>query len=120
MTTRPYVYIAVPMRRDPYGCVRRSIEAAERIIEVGGVPFIPALHVLWDIVSVQARCRTVDYYLDNVDLPYIDLSSCLWRLEGQSEGADIEARYALEHGIPVFREEEWAELRDFIRAWPPQ
>ncbi len=72
--------------------VRRAIEAGDRLLEMGHIPFI-----FWHFVSPKP-CET---WLE-IDRRWIDCCDAVLRLQGESTGADSEVAYALTLGKEVF------------------
>ena len=48
---KPLVYVAGPITRDPFGCVRQSVEAFTTLRELGCVPFCPQWSVIAEMVN---------------------------------------------------------------------
>ena len=93
-----YVYIAGPYTNGGVvHNIQSAIDWAETIMERGFVPFVPHLTHLWDIYSPHTWEAWLEY-----DLKWIDKCDALFRMPGESPGADKEVEYALEHNIPVF------------------
>jgi len=93
-----YVYVAGPYSRPvPNHNVKRAIEAADKLLAAGFVPYLPHLTHLWDTVSPH------DYeeWLA-LDLAWIERCDALLRLPGESSGADREVGHAKALGLPVF------------------
>lgn len=108
---KPLIYIAGPYTYpDPISNVRRAIEAAEEIEGFGGEVFIPHLSMLWDLVSPASYERWCER--DNAVLARCD---ALYRMDGESLGADEEVSFSLSHDIPVLRNVTEATL--FINNW---
>lgn len=94
--TRPLVYIAGPITGDPWGCVRKATDWS-RILESEGLDaYLPQLSVLHEMFDPQPYGWWIEHGLNM-------LSRCdgLFRLPGESPGADREVNYALELGLPV-------------------
>jgi hypothetical protein len=73
-------------------------------------PVIPHLTLLWHLVSPKPLEFWYEY--DTVILAKCD---AIYRIEGESQGADKEVEFAREHHVPVFldrgRLREWAKQR---------
>ena len=92
------VYIASPYTLgDPVLNVRRSLYAADELMNNGFVPFVPLLCHFWHFYSPKIYTDWVEY-----DLEWIFSCNILLRLPGESEGADKEVREATIQGIPVY------------------
>src|SRR4051794_18256077 len=98
---KPLVYIAGPYTHpDPVLNVRRAVEVAEWL-GPDIVSVVPHLTMLWHLVSPHPLEW---WYARDLDL----LAHChaLWRMDGESTGADAEVAFAHERGIPVFGKNE--------------
>ena len=98
----PLIYIASAYSQgDSFINVRRQIEVADEIVKLGGVPFWPLASAFHNFVIPH------DYmYWMRLDYQYINRCDALYRLSGESAGADLEASHAIRHAnIPVFYEE---------------
>jgi hypothetical protein len=97
----PMVYIAGPISLGDYITnVRRGIDAGERVARLGLVPFIPHQDFLWCLRHPKGK--TWGERL-NYDEQVILRCDAVFRIKGESRGADREEEFAGEHGIPVFR-----------------
>jgi len=109
---KPLVYVAGPYSHpDPVDNTRKAIEFADRLWEEGKVvPFVPHLTLLWHF----HKPHPVEVWYD-LDLVFLARCDALYRMPGESTGADAEVAYAEEIGIPAFahlgRLYEWAEQR---------
>ena len=95
-----YVYIAGPLSSSGNYLenVRQAVVAAEKLLEMGFVPFVPHLSALWQLISPHDEH---EYWLP-MDLAWIDRCDAVLRLPGESKGADAETEHALAQGKPVF------------------
>jgi len=97
-----YIFIAAPYERpDPCFNVRKAVLIAEELIKKGHVPFIPHLCHLWHLVSPHER----KYYLD-YDFKWLKNCDALFRVPGESQGADQEVIEAREWGMTVYERME--------------
>jgi hypothetical protein len=100
------VYVAGPYTKgDVVINVREAIIAGNNIRALGHTPFIPHLSHFWHLVVPH---EDVDYWYQ-YDIEWLKVCDALFRLPGESHGADEEERIAREMGIPVFH--SYAELR---------
>jgi len=102
------VYIAGPFTKGVVEQnVRNAVNAGDRMLSAGLVPYVPHLNWLWGF----AHAHSWQQWL-SLDLEWLDECDCLLRLPGESAGADLEVEYAKRKGIPVFYNEgrllEWA------------
>ena len=94
------IYLAGPYTSDPVGNTRRAIEKAEEITKQGYDVLIPHLSMVWDLLYPH---EAKFWY----ELDFNILSRCdfLYRMKGESEGADREVEFAQKHKIPIIYEE---------------
>lgn len=97
MTDWPLVYIAGPYSNDPTGNTRIAIKWAEQLALLDVVPVVPHLSMLWDFYTPHP----VEWWYA-YDLAILARCDALFRLRGESAGADREVAFAHERGIPVF------------------
>lgn len=91
------IYVAGPYSSDPVKGVRAAIEAADRIWEAGGVPYVPHLTHLWHLISPKCYDEWIE-----MGLAWVGRCDALLRLPGPSPGADEEAEHARDiECIPV-------------------
>jgi len=79
--------------------VKRSMKVADELIELGFIPFIPLLFHYQN----ELHPRDEKTWLD-LDLDWLESCDCVFRLSGESNGADRECDYADKMCIPVFRQ----------------
>ena len=105
---RPLVYIAGPyIHPDCVENTHKTIKVAERLEATGIMtPYIPHLSLLWHIVAPHDADFWYDY-----DLAILNRCDALFRIPGQSTGADNEVIFAEAHEI-----EAYYEINDLI-AW---
>ena len=92
------VYIAAPYSKGiPLLNTIRAIRAANRVANMGAMPFVPHLSWLW------ACCfhRPYRWWMDWC-LSWLKFCDAVLRLPGYSPGADEEVAEARRLGIPVF------------------
>lgn len=112
---RPLIYVAGPYTApDPVANTRRAIEVGERIERIGADVFIPHLSLLWALVSpapYERWCERDNAVLDRCD--------ALFRMRGESPGADAETLRASERRIPVIYEnqDDTMDLKVFVNKW---
>lgn len=91
------VYIAGPYTDpDPIENTHKAIVVAARILDRGGVPFIPHLSMLWHLVDP----RPIEFWYA-YDLEILARCDIVFRIPGASTGADAEVVEAERLGIPV-------------------
>jgi CYTH domain-containing protein len=77
--------------------VQRAVTVAEKMKEFGLVPFIPHLYHLWDLISPHHYQYWMELCVD-----WVPKCQALFRIPGDSSGADIETELAEKAGIPIF------------------
>ena len=113
----PKVYIAGPYTKgDVAQNVAAAIEVADKLATLDLVVFVPHLTHFWHLHSP----RPYEFWLFQ-DLEWLKVCNAVYRITGESSGADKEVAYAKDHGIPVFTKITdvlvWAEK--FRRGPPP-
>lgn len=97
---RPLVYVAGPYTRpDPVSNTHRAIQVAESLHETGAVTcIVPHTTLLWHVIAPH---DDVTHWYE-YDLAPLARCDALYRIPGDSSGADAEVAFAVERGIPVF------------------
>jgi hypothetical protein len=93
------VYIAGPYTSDPVGNTRRAVEAAEKWVSSGFDAFIPHLSMLWDFYHEHEP----DFWYE-LDLNILSRCDMLYRMKGDSIGADREVKFAEDNNITIVYE----------------
>ena len=97
---KPILYIAGPYSGgDVVMNVRTAIQMADVARRRGWLPFCPHLFHLWHIVEPHQWA-----YWTEMDMEWLELADALYRIRGESPGADAEVERAKERGIPVYTE----------------
>jgi len=92
LTWKPVIYIAGPYTNgDPVLNTRKAVEAADKLHQMGYIPIIPHLSMLWHTISP----KDYDWWME-YDYELMDLCDGVVRLPGVSEGADLEAKHWVE------------------------
>lgn len=92
------IYIAGPYSKpDPVLNTRNAILAAEEIVKLGHIPFIPHLTLLWQVVAPH----DLEFWYAQ-DSVWLRFCNALLRLPGDSAGADKEEALARSLGLPVY------------------
>ena len=86
--------------------VKYAMSASNELIKLGFAPFSPLLSHYQDIYFPQPYKKWLE-----LDLEWLHQCDCLFRLPGESAGADLEEEEALLYGIPVFKNIE------FFKEW---
>lgn len=97
--SKPLVYVAGPYSHpDPVANTHNAVEFAETRLRDGLVtPVVPHLTMLWHAIFPHDVETWYAY-----DLEILARCDALFRLPGDSTGADKEVAYANELGLPVF------------------
>ena len=102
-----HVYVAGPFTGDELSNIRGALNVAEKLRQVGAYPFVPHAHyAMWHLVHPgeyeqwMAEC-----------LAWVERCDAIYRLPGDSPGADRELACAIEHGKRVF-----TDIADVERA----
>jgi hypothetical protein len=94
------IYIAGPYTHpDPVENTHRAIKKGDEFIARGYSVFIPHLTLLWHIVTPRPAQFWYDYTLEI--LAHCDV---LYRMLGESYGADMEVEFAKKNNIPIIYE----------------
>lgn len=92
------IYISGPYTKGSQAQnVRRSIEAADQIASKGHCAVNPMLTHFWDMLFPHNYA-----FWMNQDLQILEMCDALYRLPGESDGADVEVEYMLKRGKPVY------------------
>ncbi len=103
------VYVAGPYSKGDVALnVRRAMDTADLLVDLGFVPFVPHLTHFWHMAFPRPYEFWLEY--DNEFLPYCD---ALLRLPGESSGADAEVDVTKKWGIQVFH-----DIEDLEAAFP--
>lgn len=98
MSERIAIYIASPYTPgDQAENVRRSLDVANWLWDNGFLPFCPLLSHFWHFLTPKPWGEW-----STMMKMWVERCDAVLRLEGESDGADIEVEFALELGIPVF------------------
>jgi hypothetical protein len=80
--------------------VRKAIEVGEEIAKRGHVPFIPHLTMLWHILYPHTD---IEFWY-NYDNEWLKSCDALFRIPGESTGAEDEVRLARRLGFPIYHD----------------
>lgn len=95
----PLIYISGPYSSDPVDGTRAAIAAADFLWSKREIPsIVPHLSHLHHLVAPRSYEEWI-----RLDLALVERCDALWRLPGDSTGADIEMIHADDLGIKVFR-----------------
>jgi hypothetical protein len=92
------VYVASPYTLgDKLANVHVSMDAANELVKLGHIPYLPLLTHYWDEYSAKPYNFWLEY-----DLTFLPICHAVLRLPGESHGADGEVTAAQKLGIPVY------------------
>lgn len=92
------IYVSSPLTLgDSAANVHMAIKVAEALINKGHAVIVPQLSLLWQIVSPKPW----QYWMD-LDVQLVPRCDALFRIPGESKGADLEVACAREHGLTIY------------------
>lgn len=118
ITSPPMIYVAGPYTKpEPVENVHRMIRIGDALWDLGVVPIVPHLSLLWQMVRPREYEEWLEY-----DLHIMARCDAVLRVPGKSLGADREVRMAIEHGQSVIRPatHEIAECVSVVQQWLQQ
>jgi hypothetical protein len=77
--------------------VRRQIDVADKLINLGFAPFVPLLSHFQHMIYGQPYEKWCE-----LDIEWLNQCDCVLRLEGESVGADKEVEHAQDRGMYIF------------------
>lgn len=99
------VYVAGPISKgDQHLNCRNGIEACDKLLMKGFIPFCPFLTGFWHTIFPHHYEVWMEY-----DFEWLKACECVLRLPGESSGADREVKLAESIGLPVFHSIEALE-----------
>jgi uncharacterized protein DUF4406 len=102
------VYVAGPYTANPERCTAEAIKVGDLLLDLGYAPFVPHLSYYWD---VQHTKRHYEEWM-RLDLAWVARADVIFRMPGDSPGADRELALAKELGIPiVYSIDELTEIK---------
>jgi hypothetical protein len=112
VTRLPMIYIAGPITHpDPLANTGEGMRWFDELTDTGlCVCFLPHLSSFLHMRRPRGHAEWLA-----MDKQYILRCDALFRLPGESVGADIEVAFCTEHKVPVF--EERSALLDWCRDW---
>ncbi len=95
---RPLVYVAGPYTKpDPVENTHTTIRLASELVDEGLVtPVVPHLTLMWHLVMP----RPLEFWYE-YDVATLARCDAVYRMQGESHGADREVEFAEQNGIPV-------------------
>lgn len=94
---KPTIYVAGPITiPDPIMNAREAFYIANDLWSMGWVPFVPQQSVFWNFLTPRTWEEWLKY-----DYEWVKRCDALYRIPGESRGADAEVVFAKSQGIPV-------------------
>lgn len=91
------VYIAGPYSGGDIAMnVRQAVEAADMVLDLGHAPHVPHLYHLWHLISPHPKEEWL-----KLDRQWLMMCDVVWRLPGESAGADMEVELSKYAGLPT-------------------
>jgi nucleoside 2-deoxyribosyltransferase len=92
------IYIAGPYTIGDVAInIRNAVEVANSLFERGYIPFVPHLSHLWHFITPKSHEEWME-----IDRAILERCDGVFRLEGESVGADEEVAHAKTYDIPVY------------------
>ena len=95
------IYVAGPLSTGTYSdttCnVRTALEYANSIMILGGAPYLPHLSHFWNLFYLHSWEEWMA-----MDRVWVLSCDALFRMPGESKGADQEVAWAKEAGLPIY------------------
>lgn len=93
-----FIYVAGPYTKgDVAQNVREAIYVGNNLRALGHTPFIPHLTHFWHMLIP----KEIEFWYQ-YDIEWLEKCDAVFRIAGESKGADEEVRLAKEMGKPVF------------------
>lgn len=103
------IYIAGPYTNGDMALnVRYAIQKADLLATLGFAPYVPHLCHFWHLLFP----RSYDFWME-LDKIYLECCDAVFRLKGESPGADEETAFAKKLKIPVFT--DISELVEYFK-----
>jgi len=111
MTDAPiFIYVSGPYTSNPDENTAEAIRIGNELWELGFVPFIPHLTHFWH----KQIPRPYDDWLA-MDLKWLTKCDAVFRLPGESSGADMECVFARKLGLLVFHDVDSLTRFDWVQ-----
>jgi hypothetical protein len=93
-----FIYVAGPYTKGDVAVnVKNAIMMGNNLRALGLTPFIPHLTHFWHLIQEH----DIEYWY-RYDMEWLEKCDAVFRLAGESKGADAEVARARELGLPVF------------------
>lgn len=113
---RPMIYVAGPLSKGVVAQnIRKALETAEGLWECGFVPVVPHLTHFWNCMITHEDTRHKDSFWMAYDFATLDHCDLMYRIEGESTGADMEEQYCKENRISIVH--SLYECGRWLSAW---
>jgi len=93
------VYVAGPLNSsgNVAANIRQAFHIATLLVDKGFAPFVPHTTHFWDMVYPRSET-----FWMMLDFEFLLLCDAVFRIPGESKGADAEVEFAMRNGIPVY------------------
>ena len=82
--------------------IRQAIETGNKLAEWGYAPYIPHINMVWELLYPHGGATNDEHgFWLGQEMEWLRTCDVLFRLTGESKGADLEVKRARELGIPV-------------------
>jgi len=100
---RPLIYVAGYFSANPMHGTKNAVDAAERLLEAGWLPFVPHVSIVYDMLAPH----TPEFWYE-LDLGLLSRCDAMYvcpdPLTKDSTGVIEEIKFCTENDIPVFYE----------------
>jgi hypothetical protein len=94
---RTRIYVAGPYTSSPVSNTLTAIDVGQELLDAGYAPMVPHLTHYWHM-----RIENPWQSWMELDLPWVSVAHAVYRIPGESTGADQEVALAESLGIPVY------------------
>jgi hypothetical protein len=114
---KPLIYIAGPYTNgDQKENIFVALKIGDHVYKTGAIPYVPHLSHYWAMSTIDGLNRTYAEWME-ICLNVVNRCDALIRLDGFSNGSDMEVKYAKSIPIPVFKENEIDLVEAFIKEF---
>jgi hypothetical protein len=107
---QPLVYVAGPITGNMMANTREAVYVADIMRENDVAPYVPHLSVAWEMITSYDHRQWLEY-----DAQIIMRCDALYRMDGDSKGADWEVEYCDRTSTPVFFAAEFETVEAFCK-----
>jgi hypothetical protein len=119
-TKRLMIYVAGPLSKGNVALnIREALQTADLLWQLGFVPIVPHLTHFWNCMIPHEDTRYADSFWMMYDFAVLAHCDALFRIPGESIGADMEEQFCNDANIPVFYElgalRQWQNKGEYER-----